>query len=204
MVQAKDLHLFLIKFYKALSIKYNYGLPVTISDLYYGTVIDIIKRSYDTREVKRAITLWKKSFQKCIDTLPRSKKFVQYYWAYADGFFDVIITGQYICGFEVCYSKNTAVLNYDNGNESIKEEFTIYTFNELCNRADTLIDSEFGIFKEMSETYLTIKDALTFYKEHITSRTNGETYDYLCDNKVVYSGICGISSPSQDAKSWKI
>ena len=190
-----------IQEYKALSIKYNFGQPVTPWQLYYHTVIDTLEHSYDMKESKRTTTLWKKSFQKCIDILPRSKKFVQSYYYYDDGFFGVIITEQYICGFEVCYSKNKAALNYDNDNESIQEEFA--TFDELCNRADTLIDSEFDIFKEMSETYKTIKDALTFYKEHITKHMNNNTYDYLCDNEVIYSGIRGMST-SKDVENWKV
>lgn len=190
-----------IQEYKALSIKYNFGRPVTPWELYYHTVINTLEYSYGMKESKRATTLWKKSFQRCIDTLPRSKKFIQHYYYYDDGIFGVIITEQYVCGFEVCYSKNKAVLNYDNGNESIQEEFA--TFDELCNRADTLIDSEFDVFKEMSEAYKTIKDALTFYKEHITERINKGTYDYLCDNEVIYTGICGMSSP-KDIENWKV
>ena len=194
-----------IQEYKALSIKYNFSQPVTPWDLYYHTVVNALECSYDMREVKRAITLWKKSFQKCIDDLPRSKKYVQYYYFYDDGIFGVIITEQYICGFEVCYSKDTAVLNYDNeGNESIKEEFTIYNFDELCDRANTLIDGEFDIFKEMSEAYKTIKDALIFRKEHITSRMTGKsTYEYLCDNKVIYRGVRGMTTP-KDIENWTV
>ncbi len=189
-----------IQEYKALSIKYNFGEPVTPWQLYYHTVIDTLECSYDMKESKRTATIWKKSFQSCLNNL--SKKFVQSYYYYDDGFFGVIITDQYICGFEVCYSKNTAVLHYDNGNESIQEEFA--TFDELCNRADTLIDSEFDIFREMSEAYQIIKNALIFYKEHITVRMDKGTYDYLCDNEIVYSGIRGMSAPSKNAENWKV
>ena len=190
-----------IQEYKALSIKYNYGKPATPWQMYYHTVIDTLERSYDMKESKRATTIWKKSFQDCIDNLPRSRKFVQFYYYHDDGFFGVIITEQYICGFEVCYSRDTAVLNYDNGNDSVQEGFA--TFGELCNRADTLISGEFDIFREMAEAYQTIKDALIFYKEHITVRMNKGTYDYLCDNEVVYSGICGLST-NKDAENWKV
>ena len=190
-----------IQEYKALSIKYNFGEPATSWQMYYHTVIDTLEHSYDMKYSKRSTTLWKKSFQKCIDALPRSKKFVQYYYFYDDGIFGVIITEQYICGFEVNYYKNTVVLNYNNDNESIQEEFS--TFDELCNRADSLIDGEFDIFKEMSESYQTIKDALTFYKEHITVRLDKNTFDYLCDNEVIYSGIRGMSSP-KNVENWKV
>lgn len=191
-----------IQEYKALSIKCNFGQPATPWDMYYYTVINTLGHSFDMRESKRTATLWKKSLQKCIDTLPRSKKFVQSYYYYDDGFFGVIITEQYVCGFEVCYSKNTAALNYDNDSESIQEEFA--TFDELCNRVDNLIDGEFDVFREMAEAYQTIKDALIFYKEHITVRMDKNTYDYLCDNDVVYSGIRGVSVPDKNAENWKV
>ena len=190
-----------IQEYKTLSIKYNHGQPATPWQMYYHTVIDTLKCSSDMRESKRAATIWKTSFKNGIDDLPRSKKFVQLYYYHDDGFFGVIITEQYICGFGVCYSKNTAVLNYDNDSESIQEDFA--TFDELCNKADILINGEFSIFREMSEAYQTIKDALIFYNEHITLLVNKGTYDYLCDNEVVYTGRCGVSTPN-DVENWKV
>ena len=192
-----------IQDYKSVSIKYNNGQPVSPWDMFYNTVIAALYGLPDTKEVKRAVTLWKKSFQKCIDALPRSKQSIQYYWIFDNGFDVVIVTEHYICGFEALYYENTAILNFDNGNESIKEEFNIYNLDELFNRADTLIDGEYDIFREMSEAYKTIKDALIFYRDHITYRSTDKGYDCLCDNTVVYSGIPGMDGPN-DVENWKV
>lgn len=192
-----------IQDYKALSIKYNFGQPASYWDMFYHTVIATLNQSPDTKEVKRAVTLWKKSFQKCIDALPRSKQSVQYYWTFDHGFDFVIVTEHYICGFETLYYENTVIFNFDNGEESIKEDFNIFNLDELFNRADTLIDGEYDIFREMSDVYKTIKDALIFFRDHITFRSTDKGYDCLCDTTVIYSGERGMSGPN-DVENWKV
>ena len=194
-----------IQDYKTLSIKYNFGQPAGPYDMFWHTVIAAIDRSPEMREAKRAITLWKKRFEKCADILPRSKQSIQYYWTFDSGFDVAIVTDHYVCGFEALYYEN-AIFHFDNGEESIKEEFNICNLDELFNRADALIDGEYDVFRNMADAYKTIKDALIFYRDHITFRSTDKGYDCLCDTTVIYSSIPGMYEGSTEAelKRWKV